>query len=1007
MEITINDKKFELYNYDDKQSILERYANSLPNTLPIFLHIDSIDDIEVKGGEDSNVIIIKNGSKLVITSVIDILNNTVNSDTNFTNFVRSLSTPSSLLRKNYDNFDYKPATYFFLLYLLSKTNFSYLKGPNKVELKTILDVSKLKLIYFYVNKKFVITNVKGEPIPDKHGNISLSVIEDYYSEFLNKINDMRRLLNTKVINTIRHFIKLDTIKPIPNNVSDFVTQSHTVNLLLKTNELNIEELFDNMDCSEEIPLIYLKKNNKLKIKVSTNFTIPPIWLEELYLLENNKRIPSNQNYSFDIPNDTLLKLVDINYYLEGDDENIIYFKYSIFSKSKKEKLKDDPYIAELYSTNKIVLSEQILDINFTYQIPKGASRFENDGFLNIFKNLITKTTLNIIYIKDISIKGYFDIYDFIYNKTLLADFIDINSLSKFFMFINEFNKPIGDNPLEKQRFNIYFAPGHSYEINSDVVSFALLNKDNDSGEDYIKVNFSHAKSTSQITSVKNILLKLLNLYLSEQSSLGKIYKSIIPSFIYEKQYTIVGREKTYSRRLDKLKREVPSLFRDITVYINQGNRQPIILTDEEYSILKKKYKSENDSHKFLLFKKRWYTSLPLNPENPLEKGGESTGKIFPYIGLKCNPLKIKVPKGKKGKIDVDNSKYAEEEPLIPACYESDQLKHGRNLSVLQKYLEGIDPEDICKKEKKSKEFYILDSTKVLKINKMGEVPTAWNKIFDVFGVKKIESNKKQIYPVVRYGVGDFKDSIIRCLELAFNPLYQKKMLSKSVMSIEENNKIIMDTRNKIANSNLIVGLQSAAPLTILDLKKNLLDSNSYIDAASYIDIFETYYQCNIFIYEYDQTGTVKIIIPNHLGGAYLTKKINKSLPIIIILRTKVVCDAGSGKNICIKDEEESEESEEENDENIEDEGVSEGSHDEISEDKVEEVFDSIVSETNIYQCEILMKYSKPFNFKFNYFGEGEFDKRDSEKTPLGVLDKRDIVGKIALDLFEKYKVYNF
>lgn len=992
MEITINDKKFEIYKYDDSQSILERYANSLPNTLPIFLHIDSIDDITVKGDEQ---IVIKNGSKLKISSLLDILNNTVNSDTNFINFVRSLGTPSSLLRKNYDNFDYKPATYFFLLYLLSKTNFAYLKGENKVDLKTILDTSKLKLIYFYVNKKFVVTNVKGEPIPDKYGNVNLSVIEDYYSEFLNKINDMRRLLNTKVINTIRHFIKLDTIKPISNNVSDFVTQSHTVDILLKTEtKVNIDELFDNMDTSEEIPLIFLKKNNKLKIKVSTNFKLPSIWLEELYLIENNKRIPPHNQYNFDIPNDVLLKLIDFNYYLDDDEADAIYFKYSIFSQSKKDKLENDPYITELYSTNKIIIDQSFgndiinpLKINFTYQIPKGEKRFENDQFLNIFKKLIIEPLrVEIIYIKDISIKGYFDIYNFSYNKTLLADFIDMNPLSKFFMFINEFNKPIGDDSSEKQRFNIYFSPGHSYEINFGIVSFALLNKSSDEGDEYIKVNFSHARSLSQITSVKNILLKLLNLYLSEVIPLGKIYKSIIPSFIYEKQYTIVGREKTYSRRLDKLKREVPSLFRDITVYINQGNRQPIILTDEEYNTLKKKYKSENDSHKFLLYKKRWYTSLNLNPENPLEKGGESTGKIFPYIGLKCNPLKIKVPKGKKGKIDVDNSKYAEEEPLIPACYESDQLKRDRNLSVLQKYLEGIDPEDICKKEKKSKEFYILDSTKVLKINKMGEVPTAWNKIFDVFGVKKIESNKKQIYPVVRYGVGDFKDSIIRCLELAFNGVYQKKMLSKSVMSIEENNKIIMDTRNKIAKSNLIVGLQSSAPLTILDLKKNLLDSNSYIDAASYIDIFETYYQCNIFIYEYDQTGAVKIIIPNHLGGAYLTKKINKSLPIIIILRTKVVCDVGSGMNVCVKDEEDSQE---ENDQSEEDniEGA------EASESKVEEVFDSIVSETNIYQCEILMKYSKPFDFKFNYGAEGT--------------DKRDIVGKIALDLFEKYKVFSF
>lgn len=996
MEITINDKKFEIYTYDDKQSILERYANSLPNTLPIFLHIDSIDGNEVKGGEQ---IFIKNGSKLKISSVIDILNNTVNSDTNFTNFVRSLGTPSSLLRKNYDNFDYKPATYFFLLYLLGKTNFAYLKGPNKVELKTILDIPKLKLINQYVNKRFVVVNVHGDPMPNKEGIISISVIEDYYSEFLTKINELRIKLNTKVINSIRNFHKLDTIQPIQNKVSDFVTQSHTVNILLKTeNKVNIDELFDNMDTSEEIPLIYLKKNNKLKIKVATNFKIPQIWLEELYLLENNKRIPPNKNYTFDISNDTLLKLIDFNYYLGDDsddlsgDENIIYFKYSIFSFSKREKFENDPYIAELYSTNKIILSDSdILNINFTYQIPKGSKRFENKDFLNIFNKLIIEPNLEIIYIKDISIKGYFDIYDFTYNKTLIADFVDINPLSRFFMFINEFNKPIGDAEGEKQRFNIYFAGGHSYEINFDVVSFALLNKeDENTGDEFIKVNFTHARSTSQIEAVKNILFKLLNLYVSESSSLGKIYKSIVPSFVYEKQFTIIGKEKTYSRRLAKLKKEVPSLFRDISVYINQGNRQPIILSNEEYQTLRNdKYKGKKYYNRFLFFKKRWYTSLPLNPDNPFEE--DVLGTKFPYIGLKCNPLKINVPKGKKGKVEVDNSKYAEEEPLIPACYESDQLKQGRNLSILQKYLEGIDPEDICKKEKKSKEFYILDPTKVLKINKMGEIPTTWNKIFDVFGVKKIESNKKQIYPVVRYGVGDFKDSIIRCLELAFNPLYQKKMLSKTIMSVEENNKIIIEARTKIANNtlNLIVGLQSTAPLNLSDIKKNLLDIGSYIDAASYIDILELHYRCNIFIYEYDYTGSVKIVIPNHLGGAYLTKKnIDKSLPIIVIMRTKVVCDSRKGSGVCDRNIEEVEDSpsEEESEEDV---GLNE---DEISENKVEEVFNSSEqTETSIYQCEILMKYSKPFDFKFNY-----------EST-----DKRDIVGKIALDLFEKYKVYNF
>lgn len=227
MKIKINGKTFDVYDYDDDLTVLERYSASIADTLPSFFRVKSKDfalekdaDIQV---EDIREILVK-------MDVRDVSN---------LDKIQEITAKFPRIKKREIG----------LLWLM--------KHPKILD-NAKSDVSFLK----FLDKSAFLSIFKAK-----------SSVNDYKKEMtrLNKSYAAAAAVENKLLG------ELSAIKSVP--VEKFHLEEASVQNGIVLSE-NIMDVFDAFVCSKEIPFLYMIRKSRRFYKVYTQMIPPDSWIEE-------------------------------------------------------------------------------------------------------------------------------------------------------------------------------------------------------------------------------------------------------------------------------------------------------------------------------------------------------------------------------------------------------------------------------------------------------------------------------------------------------------------------------------------------------------------------------------------------------------------------------------------------------------------------------------------------------------------------------------------------------
>lgn len=787
--VTINKKPFDVYEYDDENTILGRYSLEQPDTLPSFFRLNV----------DENFTLVPN-MNLKLDDVRVLIRKMTDENLMDETLVGSILGLFPNLKKQDIG----------VLWLLEKYTFS----SNGKSTKPI-DVTHLKMLS---EKDSFVNAVRAELTVEEFKRN----VERFRKQNLVKIGEERKIFKT-----------LDSIKPL--ETVDFVVEE--VSIAMKLNvpgRENLLDIFDALVTSKEIPLIMLRYKKKVFYKICTILgTIPDSWLDDTAFSDAD---PSNDGIFFKILNASPNKLASKRTILENlysecswSAENVIEYSFkTVEGTATEEKMKE-----------KIV--EMIGD----------------------------RLDYEVVSTKQNHVKGIFLVSSFNFNKILFADLIATNPIFRTFLFFNEDKKTV----LSKPRFEPYFSASLSQQNEPSAALRITITPPGDNMTDLpIIVRITHAQRLQQANAAKRILSKLFSISNEEYKSLFDLYSSLVPdfasSFAKKKPLREIKQDMKMGERLVALKKVHPDMYSKESGYPTQCQKlfQPYITSKLERDRL---VNDEGwDPHKFIDYEGQWYGCEPRVGQE-LEKHPE---KIWP--GLKLNTSKNK-------------PEFVRKYPLLPCCFGTDM--YTKNKSEWRVYYAERNKAQNNKTNvptvpnpKKEDATHILGIGKMAGPGRRGEMPFNWEKILKMLDFKKYrlgkgEKKAKEFYPILRYGVVESPDSFLHCMELARGEKY---------LSMDEDGRKarIRTVRKNLAKMDVSSGMQNLFDFRTKDIKKILEDPESYISPDHFVDLVQSYYECNIFLYIYGSSSPNGDVVVPRASQAYLYKDIDETRPTVLILK---------------------------------------------------------------------------------------------------------------------------
>ena len=774
MKIYINDKPFDASPYDDYISILQRYSLKKGDTLPEYLRITDPD------------IIIKKGERITIKDVRDEFHWLTLNDLLDAGVIDDIERLYPYLEKKYIS----------ILVLLRKY-----KNISNEDIKNNLSILKKidELVFFST------TEIER-------------FLRDYPSYTEKRLEEIRNKVKE------RNEIDLLFSKTNPAPIGDFNLKEIDVLYVLEIAQgISLENIFDIINVSKNIPFIYLYRNGveqgrKEWYKVYEHFDPP------MYMIQPE----------------------------QSHDVNGIYFKILTSSKEGQEQFNSD---CVWYENNNIIIS-------FTLDNNLKESTIKKIFFDSLGDRLKYKITQE----KQIGVKGTFIVEDLSFNRAILADMISNSSIFSYFFFFNE-NPPDSKGKyktaITKERFMFHYDPqqtGPSPRALSIVVTPQIFEE---TGEGWIEVRVRKALSRHQVEIFQYVFSRLLRIYFNDCKTVISEYANILPNARnlfnkYSKKSKPISKkiDKKSGKRLIELKTTRPGVFRPGYASLCQPmSSQPYLLKDKDVESFRKEY----GDHKLMEFedpttnKKDWYACEP-------REFGEPKKDIYP--GLRKNT---------KG-----SGKYKSEVSFVPCCFGEDQ--YTKPAAELRRRMEkSIQEDNIEKMESMGEMGHILSSNKSVPHGRFGKIPYYLTSIVKNAGYKNVEKGKQSILPIFRYGVMDSTSSFLHCMEKAFNPRYS---------SVDQKGKIniVKKVREGLSNMNFAVAAQELFGYSDENIKDILLDENQYIDPSYFISLVELKYDCNIFIYKMsDEEPCGSIVIPR-FSQAYLPRDIAENRRSVFIIK---------------------------------------------------------------------------------------------------------------------------
>lgn len=512
---------------------------------------------------------------------------------------------------------------------------------------------------------------------------------------------------------------------------------------------------------------------------------------------------------------------------------------NLFDKSKSYKDKFKNIDREKNIILKILNEKKIKNINSYTEIIINIKEIENKNCIinitlkynkyNISKEKIKKNILSIfekskiINEKDNSVNGLFYIPLQTLNKEVMFDLIMNDPLFSSLLVINESNLGLSQKEYENEKISktIYFENTIigkvTFKISSNKVENKndILNKQNKNlypiNSSYLRIKISKANDINKVELFQKLLSKLITLY---NQKCNKIVAK------YLEYYMNIGdckNEFKYNEIKDK-----NDLFPEGYKSACQKSVRPTIISEEEAMIAIEEGKNVLKFPKeetYGISPKYFICNIPKNPK-------------FIYPGLFVN------------KLENDEDKKFQ---YLPCCYQAVQTNTPEYLN----YYEDKDIDIETEKNKKKGGQDIYKTRKIMELGSHGILPTNISKLFFL-------SDENAVY--YRQGVLRDKNSFISCiLNATKNSKLNPEKLRKEFIKPE----FISCCKQE---------MYDYTEEEIIELIKN---ADEYFDPKLFIHILELYFECNIFLFTYENNG--KLILPRHTKGYFKNENNNRCI----------------------------------------------------------------------------------------------------------------------------------
>lgn len=448
-----------------------------------------------------------------------------------------------------------------------------------------------------------------------------------------------------------------------------------------------------------------------------------------------------------------------------------------------------------------------------------------ESFLSIFPSI---QDLKVINIEENLVKGCFYFPKSKINNYIFSDLIMNDKLFSSMMAIDEHQK------ATKLKNSIYI---HFFNEKIGEISANITGKKAEKGDPilrgkdiidvfkynsyYVRVLISNAKNKKSILMFQDIFSKLLSIYYDKYDEIFNYYKNFIPTF-GDKIYMKI-KVKENDNIKPTLKDIAPEVF--LSNYTKKCNNKPTIISDDEVE-------EELKNGKKVM---RYPIS---NNEGFIPRNYICNHLSSPYPGLRDNPL--------------ENNYLV---PYLPCCFKRDQstIEGG----IYRHYFNGEDLKSIIKKQQN-----IILTNKFTPLNWYGFLPENIIKMFNTFDDRKD-------YSFIRKGVSNPKSSFLECVLEALD--------KDNILNMNDKDRTIFleKERNKLSNKPFLCK-QEMYDFTTEEIINKIKDPNIYLDPQYFINLLETTYDCNIYIFNRNNMNiSADLMLPRFLEGYYKTKKEGK------------------------------------------------------------------------------------------------------------------------------------
>jgi hypothetical protein len=701
-----------------------------------------------------------------------------------------------------------------------------------------------------------------------------------YSEFQNIYRDVERFsenldkenvqLETKILDDDENFHKLEEYKSIDENITLEITK--TVLEVKFDINTDIYELFNLLQPSNEVPFSSINKY----YKILKDFIPPLEWTEKEDDDEENKntlyiRVLNTREYTaINANNYSIAELKAVH--KKGEINTVTLLIESDINNELKEELVDrilNSFVVKSEEEEKVVISKPI--------------------------------------IKELGIKGAFQIPRLIIYDLIIRDLAINNSLFSNFVYIDESRQvsKIKTNTYIYFSFNSFVDPLDtiSASLNQMVIQpndYKLINKGFKKEEKYIEIKIIKATNQADAEQFMVAVLKLLKLYEDQKKEVIEKYEKYIPDF----NKTFIKLEK---KQLEKIQRR--DYFRDYApnIYTKQypkdceQKKQPEILSDEQYQFLlnvydlpknyfargeereelkegKKKYKPILHAQSLLQNTKQIKDLIPEEENLLIDLYGDDWRNNYEeYFRLPVSskdkeiliyprkddvPLKYMSNKPRYVYIGVRDNRDPIKKalfPFVPCGFEKPSYKTSNKISANVKKMQIYYGAEV--KEKSNVPIiYNITTNKFINENKIGEfIPKNISEFLHV-----IDNNKTNIY--YRRGTAITSNSTLESISLALKiPEFTE---DDKIKYLKLKRKELLNYLNEIKQTTYQYDNEF-----LIKLVKN---KNQYISPRFFLKALEDVFDCYIVLFSFDTNNPDGYLYPpNFTQDYYDYKQINR------------------------------------------------------------------------------------------------------------------------------------